>query len=143
LSGAWANGIKRRFGLGYSIQNSEAFMRTLSGLALACSLFLCGCGGSPLSKSNYDKIQNGMTAQEVGALFGFDEDFEKLQEDRTMFLNKTQASKLGVDRLIDFPAEGEMIHIYSTKEMGGVNKKQIQVRFRDGQVEWKDQENVQ
>jgi hypothetical protein len=115
---------------------------TICGLVLCC-LFLCGCGGSPLNKSNYDKIQNGMTPKEVGVLFGFDESFEKLQEDRTMYLNKTQSSKLGVDRLVDFPAEDEMLEIYSTKELGGTNKKQIQVRYRNGQVEWKDQENVQ
>ncbi len=106
-------------------------------------MFLCGCGGTPLNKSNYDKIQNGMTPEQVGALFGFDEDFEKLQEERTMYLNKIQTSKLDVDREINIPVEGEMIHIYSTKEMGGVNKKQIQVRFQNGQVEWKDQLNVQ
>jgi hypothetical protein len=60
-----------------------------------------------------------------------------------MYLNKIQSSKLGVDRQVDFPAEDEMIEIYSTKEMGGVNKKQIQVRYRNGQVEWKDSENVE
>jgi hypothetical protein len=116
--------------------------RILSGLALGCCLFLCGCGGSPLSKSNYDKIQNGMTPKEVGVLFGFDESFEKLEEGRTMHLNKFVTSKLGVDRETDFPTENEMIETYSTKEMGGVNKKQIIVNYRDGLVENKAEVNV-
>jgi hypothetical protein len=117
-------------------------LRILSGTAALACLLVCGCGGgSPLTKDNYDKIQNGMTPEQVGVLFGFDESFEKLEEGRTVS-TKFVTSKLGVDRQTDFPVEDEMIEIYSTKEMGGVNQKEIHVRYREGKVEWKDQLNV-
>jgi hypothetical protein len=33
-------------------------------------LFIAGCGGSRVSQSNYEKIQNGMTLSKVEAILG-------------------------------------------------------------------------
>ena len=53
-------------------------------LALAGCLFFCGCGGSPLNKANYDKIENGMTIKEVRLLFGFSEASAAIEEGATV-----------------------------------------------------------
>jgi major membrane immunogen (membrane-anchored lipoprotein) len=39
-------------------------------LVLALTLLLAGCTKSKLTKANYDKINNGMTVQEVEAILG-------------------------------------------------------------------------
>ena len=37
-------------------------------------LFVCGCGGGRITKSNYDKIHNGMSFNEVVEILGDDYD---------------------------------------------------------------------
>lgn len=44
-------------------------LRCLAVLAVTCSLFLAGCG-SRVSKGNYDKINTGMTEEQVKAVMG-------------------------------------------------------------------------
>jgi hypothetical protein len=39
-------------------------------VALVMCVAIVGCGGSRLSKSNYDKIKTGMTEAEVDAILG-------------------------------------------------------------------------
>ena len=39
-------------------------------LSLTCCVILSGCGGSSVTKSNYDKITNGMTQAQVEAILG-------------------------------------------------------------------------
>ena len=85
-----------------------------------------------------------MTIAEVRRMFGFDEASEAL-EANAAFHREGQmvSSKLEVDRSTTYPAENEIQDIFSTKEMGGVNKKRIIVHYRDGLVDQKGQMNVE
>jgi hypothetical protein len=120
--------------------------RTISFYALTCAFCLqaAGCGSDPMSKENYEKIQNGMTTQEVSKLFGF-EDVKELEGQIAVLKNKAvSTSPLGVDRETRYDEEmGYIYDTFKTSEMGGVNKKEIQVRYLDGKVEWKDQSGLQ
>jgi hypothetical protein len=140
----------------------RTFTTTCVGLALVGCLVLAGCGGpEPLSKANYDKIQNGMSPNDVGAIFGFppqaEEDLGGAGEGLGGVGGIGGVGGLGgvtppqgklvshndIDRRTTYSDESERIDTFSTKELGGVNKKEIVVRYRDGKVEYKDQTNVQ
>ena len=107
-------------------------------------LLAAGCGSDPMSKANYDNIKNGMTTQEVSKLFGF-EDVKELEGAIGILKNKAvSTSALGVERETRYDEEmGYIYDTFKTSEMGGVNKKEIQVRYLDGKVEWKDQSGLQ
>ena len=114
-------------------------VRWFAGLLLITAFAVTGCSGeAPLSKEKYDKIQLGMSPEEVGKIFGFPETGVgeagiHTPKGATTFHND-------IDRLTS-PGEGEgyLLDTFTTKELGGVNKKEIVVRYFEGKAEWKDQ----
>ena len=48
-----------------------------------------------------------------------------------------------VDRMTSYPADGEVLDQFTTKELGGRNKKLILVHYLNGQVDQKSQKNVE
>jgi hypothetical protein len=117
--------------------------RTKVALAVAMCLLVAGCAPSGgMNKATYDKIQNGMSPEEVGKLFGF----EKVKEPGgALGILKGEAVSTvnGIDRTTKMTEDGYIYDTFFSQEMGGVNKKEIQVRYLNGQVEWKDQSGVE
>jgi hypothetical protein len=112
--------------------------------AMGVCLLAVGCGQDPMSKENYDRIKDGMTTQEVSKLFGF-EDVKELEGQIGVLKGKAvSTSPLGIERETRYADEmGYIYDTFTTKEMGGVNKKRIEVRYLDGKVEWKDQSGIE
>jgi hypothetical protein len=115
--------------------------RLLPGLALLVCLSLTGCGASdPMSKANYEKIKNGMTNAEVGQIFGFKESIQP--EEPVLGVFRVQMNHAGVDRETVWEDEETTFDYFKSQELGGVNKKYIEVRYLNGKVEHKDESGL-
>jgi hypothetical protein len=103
-----------------------------------------GCGGDSkgLTKANFDKIQMGMTPAEVGAIFGHG-DIQMPESQIAVIKQETTVMRNGIDRTTSFGEMGEIYDSFSTKELGGVNKKEVVIRYEEGKVTYKDSENLQ
>ncbi len=112
-------------------------------IAGACllSLFLAGCGGSsPMTMDNYNKIQDGMTMEQVSEVMGFPPpDFDKTSIVPGLGVTDT---KNGVDRETKTTIEGDTYDFFQYKELGGTNKKEIQVTYLEGKVVKKNQSGL-
>lgn len=116
---------------------------SMSRLALAVvllsSLALAGCGGSsPMTMSNYDKIKEGMSIEQVSEIMGFKPpDLEKTSIIPGDVIRDTQNN---VDREHKpTNLDGYAYDEFHYKELGGTNKKAVYVTYHDNKVEVKNQ----
>ena len=57
--------------LHFTPSTQRFFMQPIQRLlVLLCIVLLVGCGGNPITKDNYNKIQTGMTLAEVESILG-------------------------------------------------------------------------
>lgn len=122
---------------------SRFFQRSAWGLAIACGLLLTGCGGSsPMTIDNFDKIQEGMTIEEVSAIMGFQPpDLDKTSIIPGDVIRDTQNN---VDREHKpTNLDGLAYDEFHYKELGGTNKKAIYVTYQDGKVTVKNQTGLE
>jgi hypothetical protein len=119
-------------------------LRTQGALALACGVFFAGCGGgsSPMTMSNYDKIQEGMTIEQVSEIMGF----PPPDVDKTSIIPGADImdTKNGVDRNHKpTNLDGLAYDEFHYKELGGQNKKDIFVTYENNKVTQKNQSGLE
>ena len=117
-------------------------LRTPLALSVACCLILAGCGaGHPMTKANYDKIQEGMTIEQVSEIMGF----PPPDWDQTSIIpgSPIRATNGNVDREVKTTLEGETYDDYSYKEMGGTNKKEMHLRYENNKLVQKSQAGME
>jgi hypothetical protein len=78
-----------------------------------------------------------MTIEEVSAIFGYPVPVKPLEPNLGKFY--VQQNRDGVDRRTDWESEETTYDTFESKELGGVNKKQIIIRYDLGKVGQKDQ----
>jgi len=101
---------------------------SLLAVILACCLMIPACGKSKLTKENFDKINNGMTLQEVEAVLG------KGSKDEGDGSNV--AAQVGV--AIEAPSASKAIETYVWES----GKKKITVYVTTGKVSGKRAEGL-
>ena len=114
-------------------------IRMLIVIGCVCVLAASGCGGSsPMTMTNYDKIKEGMTVEEVSTIMGFKPpDLDKTSIIPGDVIRDTQND---VDR--EHKPEdlnGYAYDEFHYKELGGTNKKAVYVTYFHGKVETKNQ----
>jgi hypothetical protein len=117
------------------------WLRTEIALAIACCFFLSGCGGSsPMTMANFDKIQEGMTIEQVSEIMGFPPPDKEV----SIVGGVVRQTRNDVDREHNpTNLDGLAYDEFHYKEMGGRNKKDIFVTYQDGKVTVKNQTGLE
>jgi hypothetical protein len=117
--------------------------RPVCGLALLFGLMLTGCGSSnPMTKTNYDKIQEGMTMEEVATIMGFPKETSETGSLARLKADSIQTAN-DVERFTRFTEDGHSYDEFKYKELGGTNKKEIYVTYYENKVITKQQVGIE
>src|SRR5262245_10328134 len=105
---------------------SRIIYRSCLGLAVGYCLLLTGCGSSsPMTKANFDKLQNGMTVAEVSQIMGF----KPPNADETSIIGgvvRDTANEVDREHKPE-NLDGIAYDEFHYKELGGTNKKAIYI----------------